>query len=61
MFKIILGILISHYLILFFDFIYKKIKPFIMFRIFKKSKQIVSFNEINSELSKFYDDFWGDD
>lgn len=61
MFKIILGILISHYLILFFDFIYKKIKPLIMFRIFKKSKQIVSFTDIASELSKFDDDFWRED
>lgn len=61
MFKIILGILISHYLILFFDFIYKKIKPLILFRSFNKSKQIVSFSEINNELSKFYDDFWRED
>lgn len=60
MFKIILGILISHYLILFFDSIYKKIKPLILFRIFNKSKQRVSLNEIISELSKFDDDFWED-
>lgn len=61
MFKIILGILISHYLISFFDFIYKKIKPLILFRFFNKSKQRVSFTEIVSELAKFDNDFWGDD
>lgn len=60
MFKIILGILISHYLILFFDFIYKKIKPFILFRFLKKHKQTVSLTEIMSELSKFDNDFWED-
>lgn len=60
MFKIILGILISHYLILFFDFIYKKIKPFILFRISKKSKQIVSLTEIMSNLSQYDNDFWED-
>lgn len=60
MFKIILGILISHYLILFFDFIYKKIKPLILFRFFNKSKKIVSLTEIISELSDFDDDFWED-
>lgn len=60
MFKIILGILISHYLILFFDFIYKKLKILIKFRLFKKSKQIVSLTEIMSKLSEFDNDFWED-
>ena len=60
MFKIIFGILISHYLILFFDFIYKKIKLLILFRFSNKSKQKVSLTEIISELSKFDDDFWED-
>lgn len=60
MFKIILGILISHYLILFFDFIYKKIKSLILFRFSNKSKQIVSLTEIASKLSALDKDFWED-
>ena len=61
MFKIVLGILISHYLILFFDFIYKKIKPFIMFRFSKKSKEIVSLTDIINQLNDIDTDFWGED
>lgn len=61
MFKIVLGILISHYLILFFDFIYKKIKLLILFRFFNKSKQMVSLTEIMSKLSEYDNDFWEED
>ena len=61
MFKIILAILISHYLISFFDYIYKKIKPFIEFRFSKKSKKIVSLTDIINELNEIDTDFWGED
>lgn len=61
MIKIILAILISHYLILLFDIIYKKIKPFIDFRLSKNSKKIVSLTEIINELNKIDTDFWGED
>ena len=61
MFKIIFGILISHYLILFFDFIYKKIKPFIMFRFSKKSKEIVSLTDIINPVKWYWYWFLGED